>query len=228
MAIEESFGKPSGAGDAISGTNAAGANVTWQRSGVVRSDRERRNGHPGRVLWLTGLPGSGKSTLAFALEKELHDRGVATYVLDGDNVRHGLGQDLGFSESDRKENMRRVGEVSKLFVDAGVIVLAALISPGEEHRHMVRAMFDPADFAEIYVNCPLAECERRDPKGLYKKARSGLIPGFTGVGAPYDVPERPEVILDTHKLTAAECVEILIRYLEARGDLIRTSEARQA
>lgn len=194
--------------------------VTWQRSGVTRADRERKNGHPGRVLWFTGLPGSGKSTLAFALERELHARGIACLVLDGDNVRHGLCRDLGFSEDDRRENLRRVGEVSKLFVEAGTVVLAALVSPNSEDRRMVRAMFEEGDFAEVYVRCSLEECERRDPKGLYKKARSGLIPSFTGIGAPYDVPERPELTIDTQLAPAGESVAALIAYMERRGDLL--------
>ncbi|MEK0316242.1 adenylyl-sulfate kinase [Cohnella sp. 56] len=206
-------------GTAIGETGGADRNVSWQRSGVGRADRERRSGHPGRVLWFTGLSGSGKTTLAFALEKELHERGIASYVLDGDNVRHGLGRDLGFTESDRKENIRRVGEVSKLFVDAGMIVLAALISPSAEDRRMVRELFGPGDFMEIYVDCPIEECERRDPKGLYQKARNGQIPNFTGIDAPYDVPERPEVALDTRRLTVGQSVDALIDYLEARGDL---------
>ncbi|MDI4646933.1 adenylyl-sulfate kinase [Cohnella hashimotonis] len=202
--------------------------VTWQRPGVTREDRERKNGHSGRVLWFTGLPGSGKSTLAFSLERELHARGIACYVLDGDNVRHGLCRDLGFSEADRRENLRRVGEVSKLFVDAGIVVLAALVSPNAEDRQMVRNLFEEGDFAEVYVRCSLEECERRDPKGLYKKARSGLIPSFTGIGAPYDVPERPELTIDTQTESANESVAALIEYLEARGDLLgRLAEAGQ-
>ncbi|MFC5703839.1 adenylyl-sulfate kinase [Cohnella faecalis] len=194
-------------------------NVTWQPSNLTRHDRQRLSGHRGYVLWFTGLPGSGKSTLAFALEKELYARNIASYVLDGDNIRHGLSRDLGFSEDDRKENIRRVGEVSKLFVDAGLIVLVALVSPSRSDRRMVRAMFGPGDFMEIYVNCPLAECEKRDPKGLYKKARSGQIQSFTGVGASYDIPASPELVLNTQKLTVAESVSALIRYLEDRSCL---------
>ncbi|WP_238358059.1 adenylyl-sulfate kinase [Cohnella zeiphila] len=194
-------------------------NVTWQRSSLTRRDRSQRFGHPSYVLWFTGLPGSGKTTLAFAMEKELHGRGIASYVLDGDNVRHGLGRDLGFSEADRKENIRRVGEVSKLFVDAGLVVLAAFVSPNEADRGMVREMLAPGEFIEIYVKCPLAECERRDPKGLYKKARGGQISNFTGIGAGYDAPVRPELILDTENRPAAESVADLIRYLEERNYL---------
>lgn len=202
------------AGEAVTG--AAGG-VVWQRSGVTRGERERRNGHPGRVLWFTGLSGAGKSTLAFALERELHARGIASYVLDGDNIRHGLGRDLGFSERDRRENMRRVGEVAKLLLGAGFVVLAALISPAEADRRMVRELFEPGDFAEVYVDCPLEECERRDPKGLYKKARDGRIPNFTGIGAPYEAPGRPELALDTRRLSEAEAVNALLHYMETRG-----------
>ncbi|MBB6671454.1 adenylyl-sulfate kinase [Cohnella nanjingensis] len=227
MAVNETIGI-AGRTDKEDYSGAAFGRVTWQRSSLSRKDRERANGHPGRVLWFTGLPGSGKSTLVFALERELHDRGIACRVLDGDNVRHGLCGDLGFSEADRRENMRRVGEVSKLFVESGIVVLAALVSPGAEDRRMVREMFGSGDFAEIYVNCPLEECERRDPKGLYKKARSGQIPSFTGVGAPYDVPERPELVLDTHRRTVAECVAALIGFLKERGDPVcKPNEAWQ-
>lgn len=228
MAMDEAMGTIGKDGTAGGSAGGADRNVIWQRPGVGRADRERRRGHPGRVLWFTGLSGSGKTTLAFALERALHERGIATYVLDGDNIRHGLGRDLGFTEPDRKENMRRVGEVSKLFVDAGMIVLAALISPSAEDRRMVREMFGPGDFMEIYVDCPLEECERRDPKGLYQKARSGQIPNFTGIGAPYDIPGSPELALDTRRQTVAQSVNGLIDYLEARGDLLpRALEAHR-
>jgi len=199
--------------------NSDKSNIAWQRSNVTRLDRQKRNGHSGCVLWLTGLPGAGKSTLAFALEQELFARNVSAYVLDGDNIRHGLGRDLGFSPEDRTENVRRVGEVAKLMLDAGLIVLAALISPNSSDRRMVRDLFAPGDFIEIYVNCSLAECEKRDPKGLYKKARSGQIPNFTGIGSGYDVPARPELTLDTERLTVPESVAAVIRYLEVRGYL---------
>jgi adenylylsulfate kinase len=194
-------------------------NIAWQRSNLTRHDRQLKNRHPSCVLWFTGLPGSGKSTLAFALEQELFARNVSAYVLDGDNIRHGLGRDLGFSADDRKENVRRVGEVSKLFVDAGLFVLAALISPNSSDRRMVREMFEPGDFIEIYVKCSLTECEKRDPKGLYKKARNGQIPNFTGIGANYDVPESPDLVLDTEQQTVPESVAVLIRYLEERNYL---------
>ena len=196
-------------------------NVTWQHSRISRPDRERRNGHKSLVLWFTGLPGSGKSTLAFALEQELDARGISSYVLDGDNVRHGLGRDLGFSEADRKENIRRVGEVSRLFADAGLVVLAALVSPNEADRRMARKLFPEGEFIEIYVKCSLEECERRDPKGLYKKARDGEISSFTGISAGYDVPQAPELIIDTEKLTVEQAIDILIRYLDHRGCLRR-------
>ncbi|SFB25306.1 adenylylsulfate kinase [Cohnella sp. OV330] len=228
MRVNETIAEGGAAGTAAGRGAAPVGQVTWQRSGISRADRERKSGHPGRVLWLTGLPGSGKSTLAFALERELHARGIGCFVLDGDNVRHGLCRDLGFSEADRRENLRRVGEVAKLFVEAGTVVIAALVSPNGEDRRMVRDLFEEGDFAEIYVRCSLEECERRDPKGLYKKARSGQIPSFTGVGAPYDVPERPELTIDTQLESADESVAALIEYLEARGDLLgRLAEAGQ-
>ncbi len=194
-------------------------NTTWQRSLLSRRDREIRNGHRSGVLWFTGLPGSGKTTLAFALEKELHDRNIASYVLDGDNVRQGLNRDLGFSEKDRTENLRRVGEVAKCMMDAGLVVLAAFISPNAKDRRMVRDLFDPDDFLEIYVKCSLEECERRDPKGLYKKARSGQIANFTGISAGYDIPESPDLVIDTERLTVGESVAFLLHELEKRNYL---------
>ncbi|RUS42651.1 adenylyl-sulfate kinase [Cohnella sp. AR92] len=199
--------------------NLNSGNVTWQHSKLTRQDRQRRNGHPSCVLWFTGLPGSGKSTLAFALEKELESRKMASYVLDGDNIRHGLGRDLGFSEADRAENIRRVGEVSKLFVDAGLIALSAFISPSEADRRKVRELFPNGDFIEVYVKCSLKECEKRDPKGLYKKAREGRITSFTGIDAGYDVPVNPELVLDTESLSVDEAVAVLIGYLDKRGGL---------
>jgi adenylylsulfate kinase len=171
------------------------------------------------TLWLTGLSGSGKSTVAVATEKALIQRGQLPYVLDGDNVRHGLNKNLGFSPEDRTENIRRVAEVSKLFTDAGVIVLTSFISPYRADRDAARALFEPGDFVEVYVSAGLDTCEARDPKGLYKKARAGQIPDFTGISAPYEAPERPELVLDTGTLAVPESVGVLLRYLEGKGYL---------
>jgi adenylylsulfate kinase len=189
-------------------------NITWHNSNLTRQERNQNNKHQSSVLWFTGLSGSGKSTLVFALERELHTRNIRSYVLDGDNIRHGLNADLGFSNKDRKENVRRVGEVSKLLVDAGLFVLSAFISPNEKDRSMVRNLFNQEDFLEVYVKCSLEECERRDPKGLYKRARNGEIPNFTGISAQYDVPTHPDIIVDTEVLSIDESVNLLINYLE--------------
>ncbi|MFC4810027.1 adenylyl-sulfate kinase [Paenibacillus sp. GCM10023250] len=197
------------------------SNITWQPSMVTRQDRNRRNGHGSLALWFTGLSGAGKSTLALTLEKALHERGIGSYVLDGDNIRHGLNRDLGFSEEDRKENLRRIGEVSKLFADAGLVVLSAFISPDEQDRRMVRELFAPGDFVEVYVKCSIEECEKRDPKGLYKKARSGQIRNFTGIDAKYDVPGSPELVIDTERMPVDEAVELLLGYLEERSVLAK-------
>ncbi|CAE6415345.1 unnamed protein product [Rhizoctonia solani] len=197
------------------------SNITWQPSMVTRQDRNRRNGHGSLALWFTGLSGAGKSTLALTLEKALHERGIGSYVLDGDNIRHGLNRDLGFSEEDRKENLRRIGEVSKLFADAGLVVLSAFISPDEQDRRMVRELFAPGDFVEVYVKCSIEECEKRDPKGLYKKARSGQIRNFTGIDAKYDVPGSPELVIDTERMPVDEAVELLLGYLEERNVLAK-------
>lgn len=194
-------------------------NITWQQSSLSRHARELHNGHRSRALWFTGLSGAGKSSLAFALEQHLHGRGVRCYVLDGDNVRHGLNRDLGFTSEDRQENLRRIGEVAKLMVDAGLLVLSAFISPHAQDREMVRQLFEPEDFIEIYVQCSIEECERRDPKGLYKKARSGDIPHFTGISAPYDVPEDPSLIIDTEQLPLDEAIQKIVQYLELTGAL---------
>lgn len=194
-------------------------NITWQSSSINRQDREKHNGHTSRAIWFTGLSGAGKSSLAFALEQYLYDQGVRCYVLDGDNVRHGLNRDLGFTTGDRQENLRRIGEVSKLMVDAGLFVLSAFISPHEQDREMVRQLFEPDDFIEIYVRCSIQECERRDPKGLYKKARNGDIPHFTGISAPYDVPKSPSFIIDTEQWSIEEAVQEIVQHLEQIGAL---------
>lgn len=175
-------------------------NVVWHPHALTRADREQKHGHKGVVLWFTGLSGSGKSTVAGALEQALHAIGVSTYLLDGDNVRHGLCRDLGFSDDDRRENIRRVGEVAKLMVDAGLVVLTAFISPHRAERDMVRDLLDKDQFIEIFVDTPLAICEARDPKGLYKKARAGELKNFTGIDSVYQAPEAPDVHLDGEQL----------------------------
>ncbi|MBN3134437.1 adenylyl-sulfate kinase [Pectobacterium punjabense] len=171
-------------------------NVVWHAHDVTRESREKLHGHQGVVIWFTGLSGSGKSTLAGALEQALHQRGVSTYLLDGDNVRHGLCRDLGFTDDDRRENIRRVGEVAKLMVDAGLVVLTAFISPHRAERKMVQDLLGDGQFIEVFVDTPLATCEARDPKGLYKKARAGELRNFTGIDAVYEAPEAPDSHLD--------------------------------
>lgn len=176
---------------------SASPHVTWHDPAITRAIREAQNGHRGAIVWLTGLSGAGKSTLAHAVEDTLHQMGCRTFVMDGDNVRHGLCGDLGFSRQDRKENIRRVGEVAKLFVEAGMIVLTAFISPYREDRDRVRGMVEHGDFIEIYCDCPVEICESRDVKGLYKKARNGQISEFTGISSPYEPPINPELIVST-------------------------------
>jgi adenylylsulfate kinase len=189
-------------------------NVTWFKGFISREDRERLHGHVGAVVWFTGLPASGKSTIAHHLERILYEAGCSTYVFDGDNVRHGLCSDLGFSPEHRRENIRRIGEMTKLFVEAGVIAIAAFISPYRSERREVRRLIGPNRFLEIYVRCPLEICAARDPKGLYERAKRGEIQGFTGISSPYEVPEEPDMILDSDRdnaVTAAERVFGLIR-----------------
>src|SRR5512145_3233632 len=186
--------------------NSISPNIVWHQATVTRRRREAQNGHASCVLWFTGLSGSGKSTLAHAVEEELHLRGCRTFVLDGDNVRHGLCGDLSFSEADRSENVRRVGEAAKLFVEAGVIVLTAFISPFRDDRERVRRLIGDADFIEIYCHCPLEVCEERDVKGLYRKARQGLIKEFTGISAPYEEPEQLAYSINTAQTTVADSV----------------------
>ena len=188
-------------------------NIYWSQGKVTADQRTRRNGHPGRVLWLTGLSGAGKSTIATEIERELFNLGKHAYVLDGDNVRHGLCSDLAFSPHDRQENIRRVGEVAKLFADAGLICVTAFISPYRSDRDLVRSMLKPDEFVEIYVNAPIEVCEKRDPKGLYAKARSNEIKEFTGISAPYEAPDQPELMLETDKLTVAEAVSRVLEHL---------------
>jgi adenylylsulfate kinase len=194
-------------------------NITWHAGHVTRKDRERLLRQRGATLWLTGLSGSGKSTVAVAAEAALVERGHLAYVLDGDNVRHGLNKNLGFSPEDRTENIRRIAEVAKLFTDCGALVLTSFISPYRADRDAARAIFGEGDFIEVYVSTSLETCEARDPKGLYQKARAGQIPEFTGISAPYEAPERPELVLDTGLLSVEESVATLIRYLEGKGYL---------
>ncbi len=182
-----------------------------------RADREQLNSHKSAVLWFTGLSGAGKSTLAHAVAKRMHDSGARTYVLDGDNVRHGLCGDLGFSAEDRTENIRRVGEVAKLFVDAGMIVLTAFISPFRVDRDRVRSWMPEGDFLEIHCRCSVAVCESRDVKGLYKKARAGGVKDFTGISSPYEAPKSAELVVDTGELPLEDCVEMVLTLLRERG-----------
>ena len=193
------------------------SNVVWHHATVTRARREAQNGHRGAILWFTGLSGAGKSTLAHAVEEELHRMGCRTFVLDGDNVRHGLCGDLGFSNEDRIENIRRVGEIAKLFMEAGVIVLTAFISPFRSDRERVRGMVEHGDFVEIYCNSSLEICESRDVKGMYKKARAGQIADFTGISSPYEAPEKPELTLPTGHAKLEECVEQVMELLVQRG-----------
>jgi len=194
-------------------------NITWHAGHVGRGDREKLLGQRGACVWLTGLSGSGKSTVAVATEAELVRRGHLAYVLDGDNVRHGLNKNLGFSPEDRTENIRRIGEVAKLFTDAGVLVFTSFISPYRADRDAARGLFGDGDFIEVYVEADVATCEGRDPKGLYKKARAGEIPEFTGISAPYEAPEKPELVLSTASLSVEQSVARLIAHLEERGYL---------
>jgi bifunctional enzyme CysN/CysC len=193
------------------------ANIHRQALLVGREDHERLNGHRSAVLWFTGLSGSGKSTIANLVERGLHERGVRTFLLDGDNVRHGLNRDLGFSDAERVENIRRVGEVAKLFVEAGVIVLCSFISPFKAERRMVRELFQPGEFLEIFVDTPIEDCIQRDPKGLYAKALAGRISNFTGVSSPYEAPEAPELTLATHDASPQGAAERVIAELERLG-----------
>jgi len=192
-------------------------NIQWQSGLVERSERAQQNGHPGMTLWLTGLSGSGKSTLARMLERRLHQAGVRAFVLDGDNVRHGLNSDLGFTAQDRRENIRRVGEVARLMAEAGQVCIAAFISPYADDRDRARNIHPPGLFHEIHISCPLEQCEVRDPKGLYAKARRGEIRNFTGIEAPYEPPTSPELVLQTDRQDPLACVDELVTYLQGHG-----------
>ncbi|MCP3740239.1 adenylyl-sulfate kinase [Rossellomorea sp. BNER] len=191
-------------------------NIVWHNSSIAKIERHEKNKHQSFVLWFTGLSASGKSSVANALAHTLFEKGKQVYVLDGDNIRHGLNHDLGFNEQDRKENIRRIGEVSKLFIDSGQIVLTAFISPYREDRDSVRKIVEKDEFLEIYVKCSIEECEKRDPKGLYKKARNKEITQFTGISAPYEEPLEPEIVLDTEKFSIEQCVDQLIDALNAK------------
>jgi adenylylsulfate kinase len=196
-------------------------NIVWHPGAVTRADREKLNGHRGCIVWLTGLSGSGKSTIAVELEKRLWDRGVRAYILDGDNIRHGLNKNLGFSPADRTENIRRIGEVAKLFTEAGMVAITAFISPYRADRDQVRALVADGDFVEVLVDCPLEVCEQRDVKGLYEKARAGKIPEFTGISAPYEPPLRPELTIRTATQDVAASAAQILGYLESRGAVPR-------
>lgn len=195
------------------------ANTVWHHATVTRLRREQQNGHQSVILWFTGLSGAGKSTLAHAVEERLYQLGCRTFVLDGDNVRHGLCGDLGFTDEDRQENIRRIAEVAKLMLEAGTITLTAFISPFRAERAMARRLVPHGDFIEIYCNCDLLICEQRDVKGLYKKARSGQIQHFTGISSPYEPPEKPELQIDTGQKTLDDCVDQVIELLTMRGIL---------
>jgi adenylylsulfate kinase len=192
-------------------------NIVWHQGAVTRDDREQLNGHKGCTVWLTGLSGSGKSTIAVDLEKRLCERGIRSYILDGDNIRHGLNKNLGFSPEDRTENIRRIGEVAKLFTDAGTVTLTAFISPYRADRDQVRALMKAGDFIEVYVDCPVEVCEQRDVKGLYKKARAGEIKEFTGISAPYEAPNEPELTIRTSQQSVEQSALQILAYLEQRG-----------
>lgn len=188
-------------------------NIKWHDTGITKKDREKRNGHRGAVIWLTGLPSSGKSTIATKLQGLLFGKGCNVYVLDGDNIRHGLNKNLGFSPEDRQENIRRIGEVAKLFADAGFFVVTSFISPYRRDRDNNRALMQKGDFIEVFIKASLSTCEKRDPKGYYNKARKGEIKEFTGISAPYEEPINPELIIDTEKLSEKDSAETIFNYL---------------
>lgn len=194
-------------------------NIVWHESEVTKAKRQQLTGHKSAILWFTGLSGSGKSTISVALESVLHEKGIHTYRLDGDNIRHGLNRNLGFSPEDRRENIRRIGEVSKLMVDAGLFTLTAFISPYLDDRQLVRDLVEEDEFIEIFVKASIETCEKRDPKGLYKKARLGEIKGFTGIDAPYEEPVNPEIVIDTNELSVEESVTKIVQFLQVNDYL---------
>ncbi len=201
-------------------TEVKATNVHWHEGQIKKEDRQRANGHKSACIWFTGLSGSGKSTIAVKVEELLFEKGVKTYILDGDNIRHGLNKNLGFSPEDRTENIRRIGEVSKLFVDAGLIVMTAFISPYRKDREQVRKLLEKGEFIEVFVDATLETCEERDPKGLYKKARSGEIKEFTGISAPYEAPLEPELVINTtEEQDVTKNAMKVVEYLEEKGYL---------
>jgi adenylylsulfate kinase len=206
-------------------TNPVSTNIVWHHSTVTRAARAHQRGHRSAILWFTGLSGAGKSTLANAVNSALFEQGLACYVLDGDNIRHGLCADLGFADADRVENIRRIGEVAKLFLDAGVVVLTAFVSPFQADRARARALVEPGDFIEIHCAADLEVCEERDTKGLYAKARAGEIQEFTGISSPYEAPERPELRIDTGRQDLEDCVRQVLAHLQAVGVIPAPEEA---
>ena len=200
-------------------TEIKATNITWHEGHVSREEREKLLKQKGCLVWMTGLSGSGKSTVGYTLEHALVQRGHLSYVLDGDNIRHGLNKNLGFTPADRTENIRRIGEVGKLFADAGIVTITAFISPYRADRDIVRQLMGEGNFFEVYCNAPLAVCETRDPKGLYKKARAGEIKGFTGIDDPYEAPEKPELVLRTDQMSPQDYTVTLLNLLESKGKI---------
>ena len=205
-------------------TNIKATNITWHEGHVGREEREKLLGQKGVLIWMTGLSASGKSTIAYTLEHALVQRGRLAYVLDGDNIRHGLNKNLGFSAEDRTENIRRIGEVGKLYVDTGIITITAFISPYRADRQIARETVGEGSFYEVFCDTPLEVCEERDPKGLYKKARAGEIKGFTGIDDPYEAPEKPELVIDTSKMSPQEATIALVEMLEKAGKISALGE----
>jgi adenylylsulfate kinase len=191
-------------------------NTVWHDSSITKEDRRKQNNHSSFVLWFTGLSGSGKSTIANALAKKLYEQNIRNYVLDGDNIRNGLNRDLSFSDEDRSENIRRISEVSKLFVDNGTVVLTAFISPFIQDREKAKEIVSEEEFIEIFVSCPIEECEKRDPKGLYSKARKGEIPDFTGIDSPYEEPVSSALTIKTNEKNVSESVDAILTYLQEK------------
>ncbi|MFE1244207.1 adenylyl-sulfate kinase [Fictibacillus sp. NPDC058756] len=191
-------------------------NTVWHDSSITKEDRRKQNNHSSFVLWFTGLSGSGKSTIANALAKKLYEQNIRNYVLDGDNIRNGLNRDLSFSDEDRTENIRRISEVSKLFVDNGTVVLTAFISPFIQDRERAKEIVSEEEFVEIFVSCPIEECEKRDPKGLYSKARKGEIPDFTGIDSPYEEPVSPALTIQTNEKNVSESVDAILTFLQEK------------
>jgi len=201
-------------------------NIRWHHSTVTREQREIQNGHKGMTIWFTGLSASGKSTIANCLEEKLFKMGCHAMVLDGDNIRHGLNKNLGFSKEDREENIRRIGELAKLLTSKAIINIAAFISPFRADRAAARALQDEGDFIEVFIKCPIEVCEERDPKGIYKKARAGIIKDFTGISHPYEEPENPDLVIDSSQNDAAKCADEIINYLRDAGILL-TKDAQE-